>query len=267
MAKYQVLILTHFPVGLARLPAEGYAVGNDVAQPDPSWCVRNKMHDMEIPASVRAISRAPAPAPQRSGEENVRTRRAGINAPGANAKQSRSWSSRDAAGRAQPGSGFQIRGRPFRRRARKFQAGGSRQEALRRHRTANRTLGVIGLGAIGSLVADAAIKLAMNVLGYDPDITVEAAWRLPSQVKKAHSVEDVVRNSDFISLHRPAAGDDAQSHQRRAHRHDAAGLILLNFAREGIRGRSGGGRRHCVQADQGLHLRLPQQCAEKTTPP
>ena len=56
------------------------------------------------------------------------------------------------------------------------------------------TLGVIGLGRIGSLVADAAIKLGMNVLGYDPEITVDAAWSLPSQVKKAHSIEEVLRS-------------------------------------------------------------------------
>src|SRR6185295_14976534 len=65
------------------------------------------------------------------------------------------------------------------------------------------TLGVIGLGKIGSLVADSAIKLGMNVLGYDPHITVEAAWSLPSQVKRATSVEEVLKASHFVSLHVP----------------------------------------------------------------
>src|SRR5687767_5945164 len=65
------------------------------------------------------------------------------------------------------------------------------------------TLGVIGLGKIGSLVADAAIRLGMNVLGHDPHITVEAAWSLPSQVKRANSVDEVLRNSHFVSLHVP----------------------------------------------------------------
>jgi D-3-phosphoglycerate dehydrogenase len=64
-------------------------------------------------------------------------------------------------------------------------------------------LGIIGLGRIGSLVADAAIKLGMNVHGYDPEITVDAAWSLPSQVRKAHSVEEVMRNSDFVTIHVP----------------------------------------------------------------
>ena len=66
-----------------------------------------------------------------------------------------------------------------------------------------RTLGIIGLGKIGSLVADAAIRLGMHVLGYDPEITVEAAWSLPSQVRKAHSIEEVLRGSEFVSLHVP----------------------------------------------------------------
>src|SRR5688572_6425403 len=65
------------------------------------------------------------------------------------------------------------------------------------------TLGVIGLGKIGSLVADAAIRLGMDVVGYDPEITVDAAWSLPSQVRKAHSMEELIRASDFVTLHVP----------------------------------------------------------------
>ncbi len=96
-----------------------------------------------------------------------------------------------------------------------------------------KTLGVIGLGAIGSLVADAAIKLGMNVIGFDPGITVEAAWRLPAQVKKAASVEDLLRQSDFVSLHVPLI--DATRNLINAERIAAMrpGAILLNFSREG----------------------------------
>jgi D-3-phosphoglycerate dehydrogenase / 2-oxoglutarate reductase len=97
-----------------------------------------------------------------------------------------------------------------------------------------RTLGVVGLGAIGGLVADTAIKLGMKVLGYDPEITVDNAWRLPSSVKKAHSIEEVLKGSDLVSLHVPLVektrnlvGSQCLSHARR-------GLVLLNFSREGI---------------------------------
>ena len=66
-----------------------------------------------------------------------------------------------------------------------------------------RTLGILGLGAIGSLVADIAIKLGMNVIGFDPEITVDAAWRLPSSVRKAHSTEELLKQADFVTLHVP----------------------------------------------------------------
>jgi D-3-phosphoglycerate dehydrogenase len=95
-------------------------------------------------------------------------------------------------------------------------------------------LGIVGLGRIGSLVADAAIKLGMNVQGYDPEITVDAAWSLPSQVRKAHSIEEVVRNSDFVTIHVPLLDQtrnliDAKRIGLMKH-----GAVLLNFSREGI---------------------------------
>jgi D-3-phosphoglycerate dehydrogenase len=99
---------------------------------------------------------------------------------------------------------------------------------------AGHTLGIVGLGKIGCLVADAAIKLGMHVLGYDPDITVDAAWSLPSQVRRATSVADVLRNSHFVTLHVPLV--NATRHLVNA---DNIGLmrasaVLLNFSREGV---------------------------------
>ena len=67
----------------------------------------------------------------------------------------------------------------------------------------HRTLGIIGLGAIGSLVADIALKLGMRVVGFDPEITVDAAWRLPSSVHKAQSTEELLKRADFVTLHVP----------------------------------------------------------------
>jgi D-3-phosphoglycerate dehydrogenase len=99
---------------------------------------------------------------------------------------------------------------------------------------AGQTLGIIGLGKIGCMVADAAIKLGMNVLGFDPEITVDAAWSLPSQVRRAASVNDVLRNSQFVTLHVPLV--DATRHLV----NDAniglmrPGAVLLNFSREGV---------------------------------
>jgi len=96
------------------------------------------------------------------------------------------------------------------------------------------TLGVIGLGKIGSLVADAAIRLGMNVLGYDPHITVEGAWSLPSQVKRAASIEEILKGSDFVTLHIPLM--EKTKHTVNARNLDLmrSGAVLLNFSREGV---------------------------------
>jgi D-3-phosphoglycerate dehydrogenase len=96
------------------------------------------------------------------------------------------------------------------------------------------TLGVIGLGKIGCLVADAAIKLGMNVLGYDPEITVEAAWSLPSQVKKANSVDEVLKNANFVTLHVPLLEATRNLINAGNLEHGKRGAVLLNFSREGV---------------------------------
>ena len=97
-----------------------------------------------------------------------------------------------------------------------------------------RTLGIVGLGAIGGLVADTAIKLGMKVIGFDPEITVDAAWRLPSSVRKANSIEEVLKASDFITLHVPLL--PVTRHLIDAKRLGVmkAGAVLLNFARDAI---------------------------------
>jgi D-3-phosphoglycerate dehydrogenase / 2-oxoglutarate reductase len=99
---------------------------------------------------------------------------------------------------------------------------------------AGQTLGIIGLGKIGCLVADAAIKLGMNVLGYDPEITVDAAWSLPAQVKKASSVSDVLKNANFISLHVPLVEATRDLVNRKNVALAKPGMVLLNFSREGV---------------------------------
>jgi D-3-phosphoglycerate dehydrogenase len=95
-------------------------------------------------------------------------------------------------------------------------------------------LGIIGLGAIGRLVADTALGLGMRVYGYDPEITVEAAWSLSSQGKKAQSIEELLKHSDFVTLHIPLL--DATRGLINAQRVQAmkSGSVLLNFSRDAI---------------------------------
>lgn len=220
--------------GLARLP-EHYVIGGDIADPDAILVRSANMHDMEIPASVRAIARAGA------GTNNIPVKRMSergvpvFNAPGANANAVKE---------------LVIAGMLMGARnlvpALKFVEGLSgTDEAMHRATEAGkkqfagvelpgRTLGVIGLGAIGSHVADAAIRLGMNVVGYDPAITVDAAWRLPSRVRRAENVEDVLRAADFVTLHVPLvdATRNLVDAQRVAVMRPRA--VLLNFAREGV---------------------------------
>ncbi|WP_324780723.1 phosphoglycerate dehydrogenase [Thiobacillus sedimenti] len=220
--------------GLARLP-QHYVVGGDVAEPDGILVRSANMHDMDIPASVRAIGRAGA------GTNNIPVKKLSergvpvFNAPGANANAVKE---------------LVIAGMLMGARnlvpALKFVEGlGGSDEEMHKATEAGkkafagielpgRTLGVIGLGAIGSHIAEAAIRLGMQVVGYDPAITVDAAWRLPSQVKRAESVEDVLRMADFVTLHVPLL--DATRNLINAQRIGLMrpGAVLLNFAREGV---------------------------------
>jgi len=220
--------------GLARLP-EHYTVGGDIADPDGILVRSANMHEMEIPASVRAIARAGA------GTNNIPVKKLSergvpvFNAPGANAN----------AVKELVIAGMLIAARNLVPAIRFVEGLSGTDEDMHKATEAGkknfagselpgRTLGVIGLGAIGSYVAEAAIKLGMNVVGFDPAITVDAAWRLPSQVKRAENVEDVLRMADFVSLHVPLI--DATRNLINAQRIGAMrpGAVLLNFAREGV---------------------------------
>jgi D-3-phosphoglycerate dehydrogenase len=99
---------------------------------------------------------------------------------------------------------------------------------------AGQTLGVIGLGKVGCLVADAAIKLGMKVIGYDPEITVEAAWSLPSSVKKAHHLGDVLKHSEFVTLHVPLLDATRNMIDAAGVAQMRSGAVLLNFSRGGV---------------------------------
>ena len=94
------------------------------------------------------------------------------------------------------------------------------------------TLGVVGMGAIGSKVADMGVMLGMNVIGYDPAITVEAAWKLPNKVERKESIEDVFKESDYISLHVPANDKTKGLINSDLLKNAKKGLRLINFARD-----------------------------------
>ena len=222
-------------VGLKRLPAGRYACAGQVQDPDAILVRSQDMHAMEIPASVKAIGRAGA------GVNNIpvdRMSRRGVpvfNAPGANANAVKELVIAGvllAARNLVPALTFTAGLKGDDKTLHKLVEDGKKQFSgfeLPRH-----TLGVIGLGKVGSLVADAAIKLGMNVLGYDPHITVDAAWSLPSQVRKANSIEEVLKASDFVTLHVPLLDVTRGMIGTERIKLMKHGAILLNFSREGI---------------------------------
>ena len=220
--------------GLARLP-EQYSVGSDLADPDGVLVRSQAMHDMFIPESVLAIGRAGA------GTNNIPVKALSergvvvFNAPGGNANAVKELviagmliGARNLAPALHFVNGLHGDDEALQKQVE------SGKKAFVGHELQGRTLGVIGLGAVGSLVADAAIRLGMQVIGYDPDITVEAAWRLPAQVKKAASVDDLVRHSDFITLHTPLVPATQDLINADRVRLLKKGCVLLNFARNGI---------------------------------
>ncbi len=222
-------------VGLARLPNERYEVGSKVADPEAILVRSHDMHAFTIGERVQAIARAGA------GTNNIPVKAMSsrgvpvFNAPGANAN----------AVKELVIAGMLIAARNLLPAVRFVDGLEGDDEALNKLvedgkknfagvELPGHTLGVVGLGKIGSLIADAAIKLGMKVMGYDPHITVDAAWGLPSQVKKANTVEEVLKSADFVTLHVPfvEATKNLVNAQRLALMRSQA--ILLNFSRDGI---------------------------------
>jgi D-3-phosphoglycerate dehydrogenase / 2-oxoglutarate reductase len=234
--KFEILVLNPIsPAGLKRFPGDRYKCGKELAKPDAILVRSADMHSMEIAETVRAIGRAGA------GTNNIPVKdmsRRGVpvfNAPGANAN----------AVKELVLAGMLMAARNLVPAVRFVGSLNCDDEALSKRVEAEKkqfagielphhTLGVIGLGKIGSLVADAAIKLGMNVLGYDPEITVEAAWSLPSQVKKAHSIEEILKSSQFVTVHVPLLPVTKHLINAKNLALMHPGAILLNFSREEI---------------------------------
>jgi len=233
---YKVLTLNNIsPVGLDRLPRDSYEIASEIAHPDAILLRSFKMHEMEIPGTVKAIGRAGA------GVNNIPVDKMtglGIpvfNAPGANAN----------AVKELVVAGMLMAARNL-GHAWKFALAlegddGSIGKAVEQGKKnyvgfelPGRTLGVIGLGAIGVKVANAAHSLGMKVVGYDPTITVKSAWQLQANVEQALSVDDLLAKADFVTFHVPL--NDATTNMINAERIKLMpkNAVILNFARNGI---------------------------------
>jgi D-3-phosphoglycerate dehydrogenase len=234
-ATFRILVLNHIAAaGLHRFPQQRYTISDDFPQPDAIMVRSADLHKREIPHSVKAVGRAGA------GTDNIPVAALSkrgmpvFNAPGGNANAVKELvlAGMLLSARNIPGAlSFTAALAPGPDMDKDVEQGKKRFAGME---LAGRTLGVIGLGKIGCLVADAAIKLGMNVLGYDPDITVDAAWSLPAQVRKAHSVAEIIKGSDFVTLHVPLNDATRNLISAAALQHAKSGLVLLNFSREGV---------------------------------
>lgn len=233
---YKIQTLNNISLkGLERLPRDQYEVASEIMQPDAILVRSAKMHDMSIPETVKAIGRAGA------GVNNIpvdaMTQRGVVvfNAPGANANAvkelvlaSMLMAARNIPkawefARQQNGDDVAI--------DKAVEAG---KKNFVGFELPGRTLGVIGLGAIGVLVANAARALGMDVIGFDPDITVNRAWQLSSEVQQAHSVDEIMARSQFISVHVPLTNGTRGLIDAERIRNMAADGVILNFSRAGI---------------------------------
>lgn len=233
---FKILTLNNISVrGLERLPRDRYEVASEIGNPDAVLVRSALMHDMTLPASVKAIGRAGA------GTNNIpvaKYSKLGIpvfNAPGANANAvkelviagmflaARNISQAWEYVRGLKGSDHELE--ELVEKGKKKYVG---------YELPGRTLGVVGLGAIGVEVANTAHALGMKVLGFDPQITVQRAWQLSSGVEQALSLDDLFSRCDMITVHVPLL--DATRGLVNASRlrlMKSAGVIL-NFARAGI---------------------------------
>ena len=233
---FKVLTLNNISVqGLERLPRERYEVASEIGHPDAILLRSADMHAMDIPASVLAVARAGA------GTNNVpvaKLSRRGVpvfNAPGANANAVKELAL----------AGLFLSARNI------CQAWGyvrslegddhAVEEAVEKgkkkfvgHELPGRTLGVVGLGAIGVEVANAALGLRMKVLGYDPQITVQRAWQLSSGVEQALSLDDLFARCDMVTVHVPLAEATRGLVNEARLKLMRPGGTVLNFARAAI---------------------------------
>jgi len=225
------------PKGLERFAPGRYQVGPEIAAPEAVLLRSHKLHGEAIPESLLAVARAGA------GVNNIPVADYGkrgivvFNTPGANANAVKELV---LAGMLLSARGV-LPGIEYARSLGKMSDAAAMHQLLEKEKSRfaggelrGKTLGIVGLGAIGSMVADAALALGMKVLGHDPALSIDAAWRLSNAVQRIDSLPALLARSDYVSLHVPAL--DATRHLLNADMlaHLRPHAVLLNFARESI---------------------------------
>jgi len=232
----KILTLNNISVaGLEKLPRDSYEIASEIQHPDAILLRSFKMHDMEVPESLKAVGRAGA------GVNNIpvdKMSEKGVvvfNAPGANANAVKELV---IAGMLMACRNLGQAWDFARNLEGTDEVIGKDVEAGKKNfggfELPGRTLGVVGLGAIGRYVANAALDLGMNVIGFDPGITVEGAWQLSSEVEKASSIDEMIGKVDFITFHVPLIEATTNMINAERLKFMKDNVVILNFARNGI---------------------------------
>lgn len=235
---YKIQTLNNISIkGLERFTRDKYEVASEIGNPDAIMLRSHKLTEAEIPASVRAIGRAGA------GVNNIpvpRMTELGIpvfNAPGANANAVKEL----VMAALLLGSRGVLQGIDYVRGLTDMKDAKAMSKLLEKEKkrfrgqeVVGKTLGVVGLGSIGSRVARMALEMGMDVLGYDPALSVDAAWRLPSKVKKMENLQSLMAKSDFVTLHLPAIEATYRLINADLLKAMKPEACLVNFAREEI---------------------------------
>ena len=233
---YKILTLNNIAVeGLRHLPRERYEAASEIAHPDAILLRSYNMHDMEIPDTVAAIGRAGAGTNNIPCDAMAARGVPVFNAPGANANAVKELvigglllGARNLASASEYVKTLDETGDALK----KAVENGKKQFVG--FELPGKTLGVIGLGAIGVEVANAALDLGMKVVGYDPAITVRNAWQLSAGVEMEETLDELFQHADFVTCHVPLidATRGMVSKDRLALMND--GGVLINFARGGV---------------------------------
>jgi len=223
--------------GLDRFAPETYQVSSEQTAPDAYILRSHKLQGEPLPASVKAVARAGAGTNNVPVADYTKQGVVVFNSPGANANAVKELV---LAGMLLGSRGI-LAGMDYVKTLTHMTDADEMSKLLEKEKSnfaglelQGKTLGIVGLGAIGSLIADAALALGMNVVGFDPALSVDAAWRLPNQVSKMENLNSLLARSDYITLHVPAI--DATKHMINAEslKSFKKGAVLLNFAREAI---------------------------------
>ncbi len=221
------------PVGLDKLPRDGYEIASEMSNPDAILVRSAKMHEMEIGNNLKAVGRAGA------GVNNIPLDKMSdkgvvvFNAPGANANAVKELviSSMLLASRNICQAWDYVNRLPLDNLKTAVEDG---KKNYAGSELPGKTLGIVGLGAIGVQIANAADALGMKVVGFDPNITIKSAWKLSADVEQALNIDELFAQSDFVSFHVPLVEGTKNLLNAERIALLPAGATILNFARDGI---------------------------------